>query len=129
MGIERRRYWRVRCELPLKYFIVSAKGAGDVLETGESTILDIGIGGVAFPVNHPVNLYDVFDLEFSLPEPPPIKATGEIRRATKVEKAYLLGIHFLDIKDEDRKRIRDFVFTTASDETTRFLDMFFKKRR
>jgi len=128
MGIERRKYWRVRCELPLKYSTISAKGADDVVESGESTILDIGMGGVAFPVDHPVNIYDVFGLEISLPEPPPIKATGEIRRATKVEDAYLLGIHFLDIKDEDRKRIKDYVLTKESDEMPRLLDKFFKKR-
>jgi len=128
MGIERRKYWRVRCELPLKYSNISAKGADDVVESGESTILDIGMGGVAFPVDHPVNIYDVFGLEISLPEPPPIKVTGEIRRATKVEDAYLLGIHFLDIKDEDRKRIKDYVLTKESDEMPRLLDKFFKKR-
>ena len=99
-----------------------------MVESGESTILDIGMGGVAFPVDHPVNIYDVFGLEISLPEPTPIKVTGEIRRATKVEDAYLLGIHFLDIKDEDRKRIKDYVLTKESDEMPRLLDKFFKKR-
>jgi len=128
MGIERRKYRRVRCELPLKYSIVSAKGAGDVLKSGESIILDIGMGGVAFLVDHPVNIYDVSDLEISWPEPPPIKVTGEIRRATKVEGGYLLGIHFLDIKDEDRERIKDYILTKESDEMPRLLDEFFKKR-
>lgn len=131
MVMEKRKYWRVQCELPVRYSIINAKGAGDLPGSQESTILDIGFDGVAFPVDHPVNIYDVFDLEISLPEPPPVKVTGEIRRATKVEDAYLLGIHFLDIKDEDRERIKEYLLrkvSEASDETLKILDKFFKKR-
>ncbi len=118
----------VRCKLPLKYSIISAKGTNDVLGSGESTILDIAMDGVAFSVNHPVNTDDVLDLEISLPKPPAIKATGKIRGVTKVEDAYFLVTRFLNIKDKDRKRIEDFVFKTASDETSRSFKKFFKKQ-
>jgi len=118
MGIEKRKYWRVKCNLPVKYSIVNLNWGGDY-SVRESTILNISMSGARFLVNHHVATFDLFILEISLPESPPIRVMGEIKWAVRLKnKTYNLGIQFLRIADEDGERFKDYILAQSTPEKT-----------
>ena len=118
MGIERRKCWRVKCNLPVKYSVVNLNWGGDY-SVRESTILNISMGGTRFVINHHVATFDLFKLEISLPESPQIKVLGEVKWAVRLKnKTYNLGIQFLRIADEDRERIKDYILAKSTPEKT-----------
>lgn len=105
MLVERRKYRRVKCGLPVRYSLVS----GDFVGSGGSTLANISIGGIAFYIDHPVDFYDILDIEISLPESTPVRARGKVTHITKINDDYLLGIRFLHIGHEDAEAIRDYI--------------------
>lgn len=118
MGIERRKHWRIKCSLPVKYSMVNLNWGGDY-SVRESTILNISMSGVRLLVNHHVATFDLFKLEISLTESPPIKVLGEVKWVVNLKsKTYNLGIQFLRIADEDRERIKDYILAKSTSEKT-----------
>ncbi len=118
MVIERRKHWRVKCSLPVKYSIANLNWGGDY-SVRESTIRNMSMSGVGLLVNHHVATFDLFKLEISLPESPPIRLMGEVKWAVRLKnKTYNLGIQFLRMEDEDKERIKDYILARSIPEKT-----------
>jgi len=110
VGVERRNFWRVKCEVPISYSFHE----GERTFTRESKTINISVTGVMFPVGQPITTHSILHLQLSLQSRPlVIKATGEVRWVRKVEgtERYDLGVEFIEIEDEDRERITDYIYT------------------
>lgn len=106
-GTERRRHWRVSCELPISYSLVDAEFPRGVV----SRTVNMSSSGLMFPVSQLIAKERFLDLALALPTSPPISAKAEVRWTSKVEDmGYRLGVQFSEIRDEDRKRIADYIY-------------------
>ena len=80
---------------------------------------DISAGGLFVATHNVVPLGTLFDLEFSIPDQgPPIKAQGEVRWAAEYNPASDcspgLGLRFVDLNEQDRARIENWVTHRAA---------------
>lgn len=63
------------------------------------------------PVDQVIAKETLFHLVLALPDAPAIKATGRVRWIKTIEdRSYHFGVQFLQIQDEDRIRIADYIF-------------------
>jgi len=114
---ERRKYLRLDISVPIKYSIIT-KDKQDVSRHAEHTSLGKNISGGGLMIEVPL-LVDEFlmtknllKVEIDLPdEQPQIHATARMICAERNEPDdnYYLRLCFVEIKEEDRKRIVNFV--------------------
>lgn len=110
---ERRKFIRLNINVEIKYAVVSDKSAERTAQTR-----DIGAGGICILADEPLKKGDVLDINFLLPEVPPnVHAKGRVAWikpfsiASEQNIRYDTGIEFIDITDEDRKRVNKYVFS------------------
>ena len=110
---ERRKFIRLNINVEIKYSLVNSSPAERVAQTK-----DIGAGGICFLANEPLKKGDILEIKFLLPEVPPnVHAKGRVAWikpfsvASDKNISYDTGIEFIDITDEDRKRINRYVFS------------------
>jgi DNA-binding response OmpR family regulator len=112
-GIEKRSYYRVRCELPLKYCAPACRSDSNVF-SNESKTIDLSCAGVRFAVDQTVDFpsgRSVY-LAISLPGYGLFQAAGELRWETGMEgdAGGQAGVQFSAIKDEERNRMARYVY-------------------
>lgn len=121
-GAEKRKSRRVEVLFDLVYKVgatpaVSVK-VGD--KDKYATTMDISEGGMAIMTDYSVPVLTELDITFHLiykdHQTPPMSAIGRVCYISVAanRKGYRLGIEFIKIKDEDRKRIIDFVRARSS---------------
>ena len=110
---ERRKFIRLNINVEIKYSLVNNTANKRVAQTK-----DIGAGGICFLADEPLNKGDILEINFLLPEVPPnVHAKGRVAwvKPFSIEgnknTCYDTGIEFIDITDEDRKRINRYVFS------------------
>lgn len=111
IGVEKRKQWRVSCELPIQWVLVE----GESSLKGETNTIDISYSGVSFPVETPIAPNSVLDMKLSLPSHLPklvVKAVGVVRWLVKLknEYTYRLGVEFVEMKYAHRKAIADYIY-------------------
>lgn len=106
VGIERRRYWRVECELPISYSLIKAK----LPISGRSKTINISKDGVVFSVDQLITAHSLLDLELSLQAGPIVRALGEVKWGEKTDGIYHIGVQFLEIADEDKHKIANYIY-------------------
>ena len=109
-GFEKRKYLRVKHELPVGYIILE----GESSVSREERTIDLSPAGIMFSMDHPAVLFELFGFEICLNSRPLIvSAIGEVRWVKRIGdcEKYYIGIQFLQITHEDRERIADYVYT------------------
>ena len=107
----RRKFSRIDEKVPLSYRVrdvADSKGS----ETGQRVSINIGGGGLLFSVEEPVAISTVMDIEIELPASPiPMSVVGRVVRVEEIDesKRYDVGIEFLEICDEDRRSLDEFI--------------------
>lgn len=112
---ERRKFVRLKAEIGVEWEKVEE---GDI--SFEAKTKDISIGGVCLvlTLDRPLPEGDRIRLRFSLPDGKKIIAVGEVRWSdtfeilseTGQEKEFDIGVEFIDISDEDRELIGQYIF-------------------
>jgi len=119
MEIERRRFWRVPCEVPISYSLHGRKKKGNFGKSRKSKTLNISSGGVMFSTSHPITPHDLLDIDLFLPPGSfyhspavAVRAIGEVRWIRNIERKeiYNLGVQFFQISDENRERIANYIY-------------------
>jgi len=110
---ERREYPRVPVDFLVTFKVLEKSSPEEV-----ATALDISVGGVGLLASAEISSPEgraQISLTFDLPclsgESRPVSATGEVRYCLKLteENRYRVGVKFLQIADEDKLAIADFV--------------------
>ena len=114
MQEERRRYVRLNVLVDIAY------GRCESLKKGQLTLAkNIGRGGICLIVYEEFKESDLLDLKIYLPESKtPISAVGRVVWVKEfiigdisTGKRFDLGIEFLEIDEEDAKRIEKYIFS------------------
>lgn len=107
--IERRKYVRVRCAQPIRFRELTPN---DPIGYRETFAVDISEGGVRFRADRFVPLTNKLMLEMNLaPGDRPVKAVARPAWTKSMSGFYEceLGAFFVDMADEDRVLVRNFV--------------------
>lgn len=117
MGVERRVYPRAPADFLVAYVLIGPSAQPQ--EEKQGMALDISEGGMALLTNFEIpsssdakiRLDLKFDLSLSSGETRAIQVSGEARYCFQLfeEGKWRIGIQFMDLKDEDKKHINDFV--------------------
>jgi len=108
-GSERRVYKRLRTSLPVVY-----KSLEEPNVERQVSSLDISGGGISyvFLAENKINLSDYIEISFTLPDNRgTITVQAQVRRAVKRKNGagYEVGVEFLNITEEQRKMINEFI--------------------
>jgi DNA-binding response OmpR family regulator len=107
LGPERRRYRRMEREFPISYSLQEDKPS----VTGESKTINISATGLLFPAHQSITPHSLLDFRLSLePKPLTIDGIGEVKWAKKVNGRYNIGVEFVEVRQEDRKRIAECIY-------------------
>jgi hypothetical protein len=126
--LDTRKFARYRVSLLMRFSIISGEDRRRISRFYTTKLWDIGLGGVSVltPILKLDGLHFFYDLiptvrnqivmQIHLPdENAPITALGHAIRGQMVrvngKKAYLVGIHFLQISENHGKRLRAFIET------------------
>jgi c-di-GMP-binding flagellar brake protein YcgR len=108
--LEKRAFERKNCYCLLRYKILDEKGTYSTVIT---SLRNISAGGLLLKFKEPHLLGARVEIKINLPIPDDsvISAVAEIVRIKTYDKAkeYWAGVKFVDIKEEDRKKIIDFI--------------------
>jgi c-di-GMP-binding flagellar brake protein YcgR len=114
-GLERRRF--VRANFPCKIIVYAPQE--HVISTHTE---NIGVGGVRVIIGENLKIHSVVGVEIFLTEEP-IVCKGKVVwvvekkiKSTEVLPLYDMGLEFMEIKEEDRLVIRNFVDSVLSKE-------------
>ena len=109
--IEKRRYQRLDKTVVAWYKPLEKKSEHGFDETLGRLTKNIAGGGVLFETDELVPLKTELDLEIKLPSVPRIiKARGRVVRIEEIgDNRYDLGVYFLNIEDDDRDAILQFI--------------------
>lgn len=111
--MERRAFLRIEDSLPVRY-TKAAKKMQDV-ELKETVRANIGGGGVKLILEENLPKGTILAMHISIPDPVegfvPVFATGEVvwSEVIKEGEKFGVGIKFLNIDEEDRKKIIEYV--------------------
>jgi CheY-like chemotaxis protein len=106
VGVERRRYRRVPCEIPIFYSPV------DRQLSGISRTINISSRGIMFHADQAIAEGKFLNLALALPTPPKIKTVGVVRWTSRTkDMPHRLGVEFSQVRNEDEKRIADHIYT------------------
>ena len=115
MGIEKRRYPRLKAQVQVKVTKISQQIKD--LKTVDTLSRDIGAAGICLVTRKLFAVDDVVDLSITLPDGREIKAMGTVKWV--VEQGGLkglglndfhVGVKFVKISDGDRAEIGKFLF-------------------
>lgn len=105
---ERRQYPRASTAMPVQY-----RGIRQASDAVVGTIArDISGGGVRLVVNEFISVFTRLVVEVSIPPTPkPIRATSKVVwvRKRPYGEQYEVGMEFVDITEEDKRNISNFV--------------------
>lgn len=94
-----------------------AAGASPDSDPQSSTMKDISVGGIRLIVNEDVQVGDILELDIKLSEGKSVKLKGRVKWVDKYEIigtkhkiGYEGGVEFLDVGDEVRREISNFIF-------------------
>jgi len=109
--IEKRRYQRLDKTVVTWYKPLKKKSEHEFDETLGRLTKNIAGGGVLFETDELVPLKTELDLEIKLPSVPRvIKARGRVVRIEEIgDNRYDIGVYFLNIEDDDRDAILQFI--------------------
>ena len=115
MGIEKRRYPRLKAKVQVKITKISQQIKD--LKTIDTVSKDIGSAGICIVTRKLFAIDDVVDLNITLPDGKEIKAMGTVKWV--VEEGTLkglglndfnIGVKFVKLSDSDRDEIGKFLF-------------------
>ena len=113
---ERRKFVRLNINVDIQYSILSHHPQKQIALSTASK--NIGAGGICVLTLKELKIGDILKLDIRLPEiPPDIHAIGKVAWiknftiATEQNKRYDVGIQFIEISEEDKKRINKYVFS------------------
>jgi c-di-GMP-binding flagellar brake protein YcgR len=123
---EKRKYPRAKTRKKARYRIIDAGNAENVSRTNRGVVVNIGEGGMMLGVKELVSdhlhlsynedgkIQNWLAIEIDLmPGRSPIRALAKVvwyQKATNIgEYDFDVGLEFQEIREEDRKTIRDFV--------------------
>jgi c-di-GMP-binding flagellar brake protein YcgR len=108
--LEKRAFERENCYCLVRYKTLDEKGASTAIIT---SLRNISGGGLLLKFKEPHLLGVRVEIKINLPTPDSsaISAVAEIVRLKTYAKAkeHWAGVRFIDIKEEDRKKIIDFI--------------------
>lgn len=107
----RRKFSRIDEKVPLRYRIRELDDSKG-LEMDQRVSINIGGGGLLFSIDEPVAISTVMDIEIDLPGSPiPLSAVSRVVRIEEATggKRYDVGLEFVEICDEDRKVLEEFI--------------------
>ncbi|MDP2924563.1 MAG: PilZ domain-containing protein [Candidatus Omnitrophota bacterium] len=108
--LEKRAHERAECYCLVKYRPLYQKG---VYTETITSVKNISGGGLLLKLKEPHLLGARLEIKINLPMPDDsaITTIAEVVRpaVSKKSKGYWVGVKFIDIKEEDRKRIADFI--------------------
>jgi len=105
--INLRRYARLRAEVDVEYRIVGAAKARKM----RAKSYNISIAGICLEAPDKCKVGTRVDLEIFLDRDDPIKVEGNIIWQKKCEdSASRAGVKFVDLKEEDKERVSNFIF-------------------
>lgn len=105
---ERRQEPRVASTMSVQYRGIRQESDATV----NAIARDISVGGVRLLVNEFVSVFTRLVLEIAMPSTPkPVRAVSKITwiRKRPYGEQYEVGAQFMDMSDEDRKDINDFI--------------------
>lgn len=111
---EKRRYPRLDINVDIEWKKISA-AATDAVIKGVSK--NISEGGICLLVYEKLNTGDILSLDIKLPSGKMIRSRGKVAWikefeiiGQKIEKGYDAGIELVDVNEEDKKVLKEFVF-------------------
>lgn len=99
--------YRIKKAAPVKGMHVPFDSSADITRTK-----DLGEEGVLFTVSYAIPLQTILEIKLRLPKQTEhVELEGHVVSCTKIVKdlVYGIGVKFINLKDEQRKRLRDFV--------------------
>jgi len=108
---ERRKFVRLNINVEINYSIIPHE------EQQETGTKNISAGGICMVSDKPLSIGDTLQLEIKLPEDPPsIQVKGKavwVKQfiATEKHESFDIGVEFINISEENRKRINKYVFS------------------
>ena len=114
---EKRQYVRVGVSFPVRFSVRSPLDAR--VEFGEQYAAavadDLSEGGIALLCNYPVPEGAVLSIRFSLfnlmlsPAPRDFDLSGDVRYRETKERQYRVGVRFINVPDDERRRLSEYV--------------------
>lgn len=99
--------YRIKKAAPVKGMHVPFDSSADITRTK-----DLGEEGVLFTVSYAIPLQTILEIKLRLPKQTEhVELEGHVVSCTKIVKdlVYGIGVKFINLKDKQRKRLRDFV--------------------
>ncbi|MFH1414416.1 MAG: PilZ domain-containing protein [Candidatus Omnitrophota bacterium] len=125
-GSERRKSKRTKANFTIIYDVHKSVSM-DVSLAGQEVdalMMDLGKEGLAITTNYEIPIASILNMKFTLinrraqdknNKSRSIYIMGEVRSSIRLENGeYRLGIHFIQLKDEDAKAIDNFVEAMSS---------------
>lgn len=115
-SIQRRQFFRLDCNLPIKYRVVDSNFEINEVEPqfSETYTRDLGGGGVCIKLRHEIEINTLLECELFINEKTKILFTGLVVHSLKNDdKIYKheIGVLFKNINNRDRDKIVKFVFS------------------
>lgn len=111
---ERRRYPRLDINVDIEWKKISAAAANAVIKGVSKNISE---GGICLLVYEKLNTGDILSLDIKLPSGRMIHSRGKVAWirefeiiGQETERSYDAGIELIDVNEEDKKVLREFVF-------------------
>lgn len=116
MAEEKRRYARLNASVDVRWNKIV--DPGEKAAYNETITKNISEGGICLLAYEKAEVGDILDLVFELPSQKVIRSKAQVRwvkefkmGGEKAQQGYDIGLEFLDILNEDRKEIKNFVFS------------------
>jgi c-di-GMP-binding flagellar brake protein YcgR len=116
MAEEKRRYARLNASVDVHWSKIV--DPGEKLAYNDNITKNISEGGICLLAYEKAEVGDILDLVFELPTQKVIRSKAQVRwvkefrmGGEKAMQGYDIGLEFLDILNEDRKEIKNFIFS------------------
>ena len=114
MTLQRRKYFRLRSEIPLSYTVIQASESQLLPEKVLNLkTQNISEGGLAFETDLPLKVGDELQVNLDLPSSQHVSAAGWVVRTEQIEEkgkyVHSIGLEFLELKPEVRTQLRLFL--------------------
>ena len=110
---ERRKFIRLNINAQINYSVIA-----DDVSARSASVKDIGAGGICLLLDEQLKEGDILKFDVLLPDDPPvIQAKGKViwikpfSIASEKKTRYDTGIEFIEISNDDRKKINKYVFS------------------
>lgn|SRR3989338_3186698 len=110
---ERRKFIRLNISVDVDYYVISNEQ-----DKHPTHSVNISTGGICIIAHEKLDVGTLLKLVITIPEiPPTVHATGRVAWvksftiATEEKTKYDVGIEFTEISEEDRKKVKRYVFS------------------